>query len=351
MLVKRLCTGVVAATLLVTPIAVAACGGGGGGGAAGSGGNVEHGVIRFTFAPDPVWKWITDQGIRQKMEEKAGIKILDSSTWDEFAIYAGHHADVVSAATYEVPGLESKSGIDSTIFGKYNTSRMPLLVRADSPYHTLQDLKGKKIGTFSCESDTLLWGALAKKLWNLDFKCNGQDFDITLADIQNLAGLVEKGDIQAAIVPPDFAIKQLSTGVLRPLYDGKSDAQIFAEHFAPGHDGPESNDFVAPTAWVKTHPKEVKFFLKVWQRGLDEWKKHKKEIIAAYPEDFAAENQSQQNWILNYLNTKQDWFVDSVYLDKKWVDAENKVFPLLKETGFMDSDQDVPAYDMVQPGT
>lgn len=351
MLLRRLSTVVVLAALLTTPIAIAACGSDSGGGAASGSDDNDHGVINFTFAPDPVWKWLKDKGIKDKMEEKAGIKILDSSTWDEFAIYAGRHADIVSAASYEVPGLEKKSGIDSTIFGKYNTSRMPLLVRSDSPYHSLEDLKGKKIGTFSSVSDTLLWGALAKKLWGLDFRSGGGDFQITLSDIQNLAPLVAKGDIEAAIVPPDFAIKQLSTGELRPLYDGKSDGQIFEENFAPGHAGPQSNVFVAPTDWLKTHQKEAQFFLALWDRGLKEWHKHTKEIIAAYPEDFAAENQEQQDWILNYLNTKQDWFVDTAYLDQKWIDEENKVFPLLKETGFMDEDQDIPNYQIIQPGS
>ena len=31
----------------------------------GGGGSSGEGVIRFTFAPDPVWRWLTDQGIRE----------------------------------------------------------------------------------------------------------------------------------------------------------------------------------------------------------------------------------------------------------------------------------------------
>jgi ABC-type nitrate/sulfonate/bicarbonate transport system substrate-binding protein len=283
------------------------------------------------------------------MEQKSGIKILDSSTWEEFAIYAGRHADIVSAATYEVPDIANKSGIDSTIFGKYNTSRAVIAVRKDSPYQSLSDLKGKKIVTFTSVSDLLLWGTLAKKLEGVDLRAGGGDYDVTLADVQNMAPLVAKGDAEACVCLPDFAIKELSSGQLRPLYDGKSDAQLFAENYAPGHPGPESNIFLAPTDWLKTHQREAKFFLALWDRGLKEWQEHKKEIIATYPQDFAATNKAQQKWILDYLNNQQDWFVDSVYLDQQWIDQENKLFPLMKATDFMDDEQAIPKYQMIKP--
>jgi ABC-type nitrate/sulfonate/bicarbonate transport system substrate-binding protein len=342
--------GAVMAALVTTPVAVAACGKDSAGGG-GAGKKVEHGVINFTFAPDPVWRWLKDEGIKDKMEQDAGVKILDSSTWDEFAIYAGHHADIVSTGSYEVAELAKKSGIDSTVFGKYNTARAVIAVKKDSPYQKLSDLKGKKIMTFTTVSDLLLWGTMAKKLEGVDLRSGGGDFNVTLADIQNLAPLVAKGDAEACICLPDFSIKEFSSGALRPLYDGKSDGQTFQENVAPGHDGPESNIFVAPTDWLKTHQKEAQFFLALWQRGIDEWNKHREEIIAAYPQDFAAENKDQQRWILDYMNNKQNWFVDSVYLDQKWIDDENKLFPLMKETGFMDKDQPLPKYQMIKPGT
>jgi hypothetical protein len=97
-----------ACLLAVGALTVAACSedGGGGGGGGGSASSGEKGVIRFTFAPDPVWRWLKDQGIKDEMEQKAKIKILDSSTWDEFGIYAGGHADIVSIGSWEVPVLE-----------------------------------------------------------------------------------------------------------------------------------------------------------------------------------------------------------------------------------------------------
>ena len=58
-------------------------------------------TIRLTLSPDPVsGLWPKDQGIRQEMEQAAGITVIDSSTWDEFGIFAGgHDADVISTAS------------------------------------------------------------------------------------------------------------------------------------------------------------------------------------------------------------------------------------------------------------
>ena len=341
-----------ACVVAAVALALAACseersgGGGGGGGSSASSG--DEGVIRFTFAPDPVWRWLKDQGIKDEMEQKAKIKILDSSTWDEFGIYAGGHADVVSTGSFEVPVLEKETGVKSVVFGKYNIARAVIAVRADSPYRKLSDLKGKKITTFTAVSDALLWGALAKKQENVNFKAKGGDYKFVLTDVQNMASLVAKGDAEACICLPDFGIKEFKSGKLRMLYDKSSDAEMFQRAYAPNHPGPAINVFVAREDWFKNHRKEAQFFLSVWERGLKEWQEHKDEIIAAYPQDFAASNKSDQRWISDFLG-QHDWFVDSTYLDKKWIDNEKKVFGLLRETGGMAKDQDDPQFQAIGP--
>jgi ABC-type nitrate/sulfonate/bicarbonate transport system substrate-binding protein len=326
----------------------------GGGGSSGGGGEPAAGsdnVIRFTFAPDPVWRWLKDQGIKDEMEQEAKIQILDSSTWDEFGIYAGGHADVVSVGSFEVPELEKQTGVKSVIFGRYNIARAVIAVRKDSPYKTLSDLKGKKITTFTAVSDALLWGSMVKKSEGIDFKAEDGDFEFVLTDVQNMASLVAKGDAEACICLPDFAIKELKSGDLRILYDGQSDGEKFQADIAEGHAGPAINTFVAREDWFRDHQKEAEFFLKVWERGIQEWNEHRDEIIAAYPQDFAAQNEDDQKWIGNYLED-HNWFMDSVYLDDEWIAGENKVFDLLKETGFMEPDQEPPPFEVVgSPGT
>jgi hypothetical protein len=42
--------------------------------------------------------------------------------------------------------------------------------------------------------------------------------------------------------------------------------------------------------------------------------------------------------------------MDSVYLDDEWIAGENQVFDLLKETGFMEKEQEPPPFEAVGPG-
>jgi ABC-type nitrate/sulfonate/bicarbonate transport system substrate-binding protein len=335
---------------------VAACGGAeetGGGeeasGGAEAGAEDANGVVRLVMAPDPAWKWITDQGIRQEMEEAAGMQVLDSATWDEFGVYAGGHADVVSAAAYEIPELEEATGIPTTAFGKWNYDRSVLAVRADSEYQDLCDLEGQKIVSLSAVSITIMWGIYAQEKCGLELSAEGGDFELIVADIQNLAQLTASGDVEACLCLPDFGIPQFRSGELRPLYEGRSAAQIFADDYGNGHIGPQTNVFLAPTAWVDRNPEEAAFLLSLWERALQEWRAHRDEIIDAYPEDFAAQTPEDSQFIKDWLTNNFDWFVDTVYLDQEWIDGEMQIFDLMKETGFIPEDTANPNFEMIAP--
>ena len=91
--------------------ALAACGGGdddsGDGG--GDTGNIEaQSVIRFAFAPDPVWNYIVDSGILEEKGVEAGIDINAFQSFDEFGLFAGGNADVLSTGSYETPCWTSR---------------------------------------------------------------------------------------------------------------------------------------------------------------------------------------------------------------------------------------------------
>jgi ABC-type nitrate/sulfonate/bicarbonate transport system substrate-binding protein len=310
------------------------------------------GVVNMVMAPDPVWKWMEDQGIKQEMEEKAKIQVLTSSSWDEFGVYAGGHADVVSAASYEVPELEKQTGERATIFGKFNSDRSILAVPKDSPAKDICDLKGKKIVTHSAVSITIMWGVYAKEFCGLDLRAGGGDFELVVTDPQNAAGLIARGDADAGLLLPDFSIPQLSSGALKPLYDAKSVSQIYAEKFSSDPDEvthPQNNVFVARKAWVEKNPDEAKFLIKVWDRGVQEWAKNKDKIIEAYPEDFAAETPSEKKFIKDWLETKYDWFVPTTYLDDSWVKSETELFDLMKKTGFVEEDVKTPDFTVLTP--
>jgi ABC-type nitrate/sulfonate/bicarbonate transport system substrate-binding protein len=313
-----------------------------------------NGVIQMVMAPDPVWKWLESQGIKEEMEQQAGIQVLTSSSWDEFGVYAGGHADVISAATYEVPDLAEATGEPATIFGMYNGDRSVLAVAANSPYQNMCDLEGKKIATYTAVSITLIWGMYAKRFCDLDLRAGGGDYEVVVTDIQNMASLVARGDADACLCLPDFAIPELAGGALRPLYDGEAAAQLYAEHFGADKSAlshPQTNVFVARKSWVDKNPDEARFLIALWDRGIQEWREHRDEIIAAYPEDFAVRTPEEAAFLENWLDTRYDWFAPTAYLDEAWVAEERRLFDFMKETGFMDEDTPAPDFTIIEPAT
>jgi ABC-type nitrate/sulfonate/bicarbonate transport system substrate-binding protein len=335
------------ALLSVLALVAVACGDGGGGGGGGGGGESDEGVIRFTFAPDPVWDFLKDSGIREEMESEAGILIIEQSSWDEFGLYAGGHADVVSIGSFEVPLLEEETGRPATVFGKYNIDRSVLVVPADSDAQTLEDLKGEKIAVWDSVSSTVIWGALANELYGLDFRTGGGDFELVVTDLGNTGPLAANHEVAGALVLPDFNVPVLLNEEVRVLYDGKTAADLYGEAVGdPDHEGPMINIFMAPTDWYDSHPDEVAFFLELWQRGIEEWQAHQNEIIESYPQHFAVETPEEIAFMKDYLG-QHDWFVESVYLDDQWVEAESQIFPMLADAGLSDSDE-APRFDVVE---
>lgn len=330
----------VASLACLTALSLTACGSAGAG--AGDGGGEEN-TIRFTFAPDPVWDYITDEGILAEMEEESGMRIIASSTWDEFGVFAGGHADIVSTASYEIPIIEQETGRDTVTIGKYNKDRSVIIARADNPAETLEDLKGEDISVFTAVSATLVWGAYAKKLHGADFRTGGGDYNLVVADPQNQADLVERGEVAACVCLPEFAAPGLRSGELKVLYDGKTSFDIYADEVVSGHEGPMINVFLAGAEWAENYPEEAEFFLDVWQRGLEEWSANQATIIETYPQHFAVEDPKDVAFVQDYVSD-HNWFVEDVRFDQDWVDGESEIFGLLKETGFMDEDQEIPDF-------
>jgi ABC-type nitrate/sulfonate/bicarbonate transport system substrate-binding protein len=319
----------------------------GNGGEQPAGDTGDDGVIRFTFAPDPVWDYLKDSGIREEMEAESGIRIIEQASWDEFGLYAGGHADVVSIASFEVPLLEEETGRPATVFGKYNIDRSILTVRPGEGYETLEDLKGKKIAVWDTVSSTVIWGILANELYGLDFRTGGGDFELVLTDLTNTGALLANGEVDAALVLPDFNVPPLVSGDIEPLYDGRTAADLYAQDVVnvPDHEGPMINIFMAPTDWYDAHPEEVEFFLALWDRGIQEWQANQDTIIESYPQHFAVETDEEIRFMKDYL-AEHDWFVESIYLDDEWVETESQLFQMLNDAGLSDS-PDAPRFDVV----
>jgi ABC-type nitrate/sulfonate/bicarbonate transport system substrate-binding protein len=320
----------------------------------GAGGD-ERSVVRFAFSPDPVIDWMNDQGIIPEIEDEWGVRLVTTSTWDEFTFFAGGHGDIVSMATYETPLLEQETGIETVTFGAYNNLRVPVFVRSDSSAQTLEDIQGATIGVPSTVSSTIVWGMFAKDWYDLDFcieRPDGSDcsdFDLREGDHFANMDLLVRGDLDACVCIPEAAFPYWRAGEVRALYDPTNAPwQLYQEEYAPGHKGLNGNNFVARADWFDSHPNEVAFFLALWERGIQEWQEHQEEIIRTYPQHFAVEDDADVDFAVQYMQ-EYDFFVPTVYLDDEWVENETLVYDLMKQTGWMDPDAEIPRFEVVEP--
>ena len=56
------------------------------------------------------------------------------------------------------------------------------------------------------------------------------------------------------------------------------------------------------------------------------------------------EDEADVDFAVQYMND-HDFFTDTVYLDQEWVDNETAVYDLMKATGWMDPDAEIPRSD------
>jgi hypothetical protein len=310
----------------------------------------DRGIIRFTFAPDPAWDYINDSGIREQMEQEAGIVILAAPTWDEFGIYAGGHADVISTGDMEVPLLENESGRPAVVFGMYNLSRNILTTHVDNPWESICDIPpGSKIAIYSTVGPTLQWGVVAKEQCGTEYRSYGGDYELVLADITSVAQLALDKEVEVAQTLPDFSVAQLMSGNLKILNDGRPTPEILPELAGvPGYVGPLDNIFMSGEEWYDGHIEEVEFFLQVWQRALDEWAANWETIIESYPQHFSVTTDEEIQWMKDYVRD-HSWFVESVYLTDEWIESASSVYALMRETGFMGEDEMDPRMEALTP--
>ena len=316
-------------------------------------------IIRFAFAPDPVWDWLTDTGLLAQWEEENNIRIHTSSTWDEFTYFAGGHGDIVSMGTQEIPVLENETSITTVTFGKYNFQRSPMMRRAGDPYQTLADIPaGSNICVSSPVSNTGFWTVLADQLHGIDYRVGGGDYNLIVNDhFVNPTNLL-RGDCEAAVVIPEAAVPHLRAGEIEIMYDNRMPFQLYNE-FSGLDDGKNhvmSNLFTATEEYYDSHPREVAAFLELWQTGIAEWEENTADIVRAYPQHFAVEDEADVEFTVGFMQGANDWFVESVYLDQEWIDNEVAIFDFMTELhpdnpNGLPADYPAPRFEVVAPSS
>ena len=290
-----------------------------------------------------------DQGILETMEQESGFRILQLATWDEFATFAGGHADVISTGTYETPLLEEQ-GIETVDIrsvqheqGRAGHGRS----RRTRLHRTFPE--GCRIATESVTGNTIIWASLINELDGRELAEGSDDLGIVTADYQVIPTLIQEGEACAGIIDPTQVIPAMASGDLTVMYDGKSASQLYGENIVPGHEGVLSNAFVSRAAWFDANPEAAAFFLEVWDCAMVQWAEHRDEIIDTYPQHFAVDDESQAQFMKDYFANTFDWFVESPYLTEEWIEGERPVFDLVQEAGIVAEDAEFPRHETLEP--
>jgi len=109
-----------------------------------------------------------------------------------------------------------KSGTELRLFAAQIWSGNAWVVRKDSPYKTLADLKGKKIGNFSRVTGAFFFSAVIAKEHGLDIE---KDFQSVPAETGALIALLERGEVEAINMFEPHTTKLVVSGKYRVLLD------------------------------------------------------------------------------------------------------------------------------------
>jgi hypothetical protein len=305
-------------------------------------------IVRFAFAPDPVWDYLNDTGEVAMWEEANNLRIVTSVTWDEMTFFGGGHGEIVSMGTHELPLLEAESGIKVAAFAKYNNQRVPMWRRAGDPYVTIGDVPdGSTICVHSAIAATTVYSIIAAIQEGKDYRVGGGDYNLVIGDHDINGEMVARGDCVVGSALLETTLTLARTGELEMMYDGKVPWQIWRDdpNLGDGHEGIMSNLMVAREEWYDENEEAAAAFTALWQRGEDLWHANKTEIIGLYPQHFPSESQEDLDYFVTYINTPgNDFFVEDVYLTQEWIDKEVEFYDYMGEYGWLEAGFETPRF-------
>ena len=302
--------------------------------------------IRLALAPDPIWEWLKDSGTVARWEAEHNVRIDASSPFDQFSAFVGGHADVVVINALEVPQFVDQSDREPVIVGRFTSDRSLLAVGRRSQAESLDDLIESRITIDGALGSSLLWGVIADVMHDLEFRVGSPDFDLVVVEPASAADLVMRGDVDACICLPDFSVSDLADGRLRPLYGGKSAAQIYADDVVGSHRAlPIADAFVADKQWAAQNHEAVSALLGLWEVGLQTWATSTGDLVQRYPHLFSIQTDAEIDWMTDYM-VAHNWMTESVYLTQEDSDIQTRIFARLQDLGLMPDNAREPELDL-----
>lgn len=141
-------------------------------------------------------------------------------------------------------------GADFKLFAPFDHNHSSWIVRADSPYKSIHDLKGKKVATLPINTDTVRQAELTAALHGLDLK---KDFQLSYGPALVSLALFERGDVDAVIAIEPNSTRLVAKGAreiakVRDLWtDATGDSSFFLVGWAASEAWLKANDAAGKT--------------------------------------------------------------------------------------------------------
>ena len=227
--------------------------------------------------------------IAQGFDKKNGIAVEYSvyPTLDGlFTAIRGKQVDIGFGGWTAFAQFRSKNLPVTMIYPVGRGVSLDVLVPVASPVHSLADLKGKRIGSYAgaAGSATVLLRVLTSKYFGYD-PADGSMLQYAGPGL--LPSLLEKGEIEAALLFDPLAAKAIASGKFRSignlaaLYKEKVGEDFLWTGYAT------NDDFIAK------HPDALIAFNRAWVEAVNYVKSHP-EVMTAYGKQFGLDEQGTE---------------------------------------------------------
>ena len=161
---------------------------------------------------------IKGEGLDQKNRVNLVPVIVTAPAESDRRLYAREGVDIGNSGPTTII-VNNTKGNAVRIYGPFMLSHSSLIVKKDSPYFSLKDLKDRKVGTRAARTALHENFAIAMKLKGIEVE---KYFKLVFpAKVEDSPDLLLKGDLDAAVVGEPFASQLLATGDFRELFSLK----------------------------------------------------------------------------------------------------------------------------------
>src|SRR5262245_35616739 len=221
-----------------------------------------------------------DQGIDRKYGiavEYRAYPTLDGL----FTAIRGKDVDIGFSGWTAIAQFRSKGFPVTMVFPVGRGVTVDVIVPAASPIKSIAELKGKKVGTFAgaAGTATVLFRVVASKFHGFD---PGKTGDLQFAGPGLLPALLDKGEIDAAVMFDPLAAKLIGSGKYRSI-----------GNLADAYKAGTGNDFLwigysTNDDFMRSQPEALTNFTRAWLEAVDYVKTHP-EVFEAYGKKYGLE--------------------------------------------------------------